>query len=433
MIFFEKYFVIIYNIYILMKDTEIKEIRVKLQTDIKEIKSDLDNKTIVLKTNLFVKDIINLVKKLSKDKFKKGFLLFVNDSMYANESLNLIDFLNEENISTDEKQIEILVTEKKEEPKLIDSKKQDEYTKKIVVNNSKIFVGMFNSEINVYDYQTKALKLDKKSKFNFESNDCYDYNFLNDLEILQSKDNEKDLLVLAIRDCGLHILEITETSINNSIYKIDSSYERLSTNPKNGNIFAAGKKNGEIDIYNISLSKNSKKGLLKISPEFSVTFSKNQIGCISWINDHLICVGDIDSIYLINSDSKVLTTKINTNHHYCTDLKNIDEKLISTHDNGSFKIWDYKNSGNLIINNNKAHQGFISNVLTFENKPNFITSGYDGYIKFWDLRNVKTEYQKIEIENKKKIFSTAIIDDSNNYRLAVGVSDNLVHFYDINI
>lgn len=416
-----------------MKDSEHKEIRVKLTTDILEVKSDLENKTIVLKSNLFNKDIINLIKKLTKDKYKKDILLIVNGSMYTDESLNFVEFLKEESISTDEKQIEILITDKKEEPKLMDSKKQDEYTKKIVVNESKVIVGMFNCEINVYDYQSKLIKLDKKSKLNIDSNDCFDYYFLNDLDIVQNPEKDKNLLALSIRDCGIHFLEMSESSIVNYSHKIEANYEKLSSNFKSKNIFVAGKKNGEIDIYKIPSSKNSKKNSYSLSPEISMSFSKNPIGSLSWISENLIGVGDIDSIYVINSESKVLTTKINTNHHYCTNIRSIDEKLISSHDNGSFKIWDYKNSGSLVLSNNKSHQGLISGLLTFDNKPNFITSGYDGLIKFWDLRNVKSEYQKIEIENKPKIFSIASINDSNNSRIAVGVSDNLVHFYDIYI
>lgn len=439
------------------------EIRGKFRTDKSELKIPETHQTQNLKGKLTKSQLENLLKKSSKYKGDKIIEIFVNNVLFEADT-PIFEFVNTKSIGVGEKALDIYYSFQQDEPKLTDSKKQDEWIKKIVKLGAEfVGVGLFNSEFSIYNARTAlksevAVPLDgKKKKAKADEEIVSDFNLLNDFCPVISQDTDdgvKCLFAIAKRDpdYALVFKEVVarydgkEVCYSNSlyVYNSDEDVSCLSSNRDENSIFAAGTVKGSVEIFKISnyeyLSEqkgSSEKPSKKRGKEYSHQFinpsnklSKidSAIECIDWIDSTLLMTGSLESIKIFNSTTFSLITQFNSNHHLTTSLSSLDSDVIaSTHDNGSVKIWDLRSNTSLAASLNKAHKGYASNVIRGPGF-NFISSGYDGEIKFWDRRNLEKSLHKFPASNKDKVFSILL---SNSNRVLSGGASGFLDFYDI--
>lgn len=446
-----------------------KEVRVKFSTNIPELKIKETLQSMIIKTSLNKNELVAFIKKLTKYQNKKELEIFINNKLFSHANQQLSVFLLEENISTEEQILEIFYTFSLEEPKLIDSKKQDEWIKKIrniVVNGSlshsdslmrNVFsVGLFNSEINFFDMFSHE-KIDVLGNETREIEES-DYLFLNDYCYVQGNTNSTSdniLLVKAIRDYDFSFVveelafsssssnkkrknstnsnksNNTKTVINKHSSVLSgpktNTITKLATNPHSENTFAVGTKNGEFLLYqinnynyNANVNHDEKKKQRRVdNMKQFLPFTKelklgdNEITAMSWLNDCFIAIGDLEYIKILNSQQLSVLNLFNVNHHLVTSLDTSKEKIVlSAHDNGSFKIWDINAKNALVHNANKAHRGFVSNIeKVSDNESLILSSGYDGVVKLWDIRKLSSCYFEFPnaAKGNEKIFDFEVL------------------------
>jgi WD40 repeat protein len=496
------------------------EIRVKFTTDQPELKMKENLQSMIIKTQFTRKEIINLIKKLCRYQGDREIDLFIeNNKLFGQQNISLSTFLMQEDVETDEKLINIFYSFQMEEPQLLDSKKQDEWIKKLKkipmfgegLEDSLFSVGLFNSEINFYDTNThnkiKLIKHQNQFSVIDEEFDQTDYLYLNDYIFLTSDNNKQRLMVKAIRDNEFS-LEISELyfSLNEN-----KKQRKESTNSKNSNknktfseinmfpsqlsgrqdheyvcmennnflqkenfsVFTAGEKNGNLHLYKIkdyqfanedllnndnsNGNKNQKRKINQLNsnkrqiilPEKEMKISDHEIFCQSWISKDLISTGDIDHIKLINVENLSIIHQFNVNHHLVTSLDSIQDKiLLSSHDNGSFKVWDINMKNSLVHNVNRTHKGFVSKVMKLNTEGSrILTCGYDGDVKVWDIRKLDGAYfdfprnniladnideiNKHKLQYSEKVFGMEIMNDYK--KVVSGGSASYVDFYKVDM
>jgi hypothetical protein len=465
-----------------MKVSNSSEIRIKLSTDIPELKLKDNLQSMIIKSSMTRKELSNFIKKITKYQGSKELEFFINQKLFNDNNQVLSVFIAEEGIESEEQIINVFYTFQMDEPKLIDSKKQDEWIKKVVKfsNHPEVFTaGLFNSEVNFYDSKSHE-KLDVVV---LNENDDADYLFLNDYSLLDVGSKDGYLVVKAIRDNDYSLLfnEVvvnesqtqTEGKRKNSISKEQTNLNKITVsnseyvgekrknvtkidvNKSSKGVFATGTKNGQVEFYKINnyeFKNSSSKQIDKknkqrfkdsskqtILPSGQVKTSVNEVTALKWINENFVVSGDLEYIKVINSDSLSLLHQINVNCHLVTSLDTIGNNVIlSSHDNGSFKIWDITANNSLINNTNRAHKGFVSNIKSLTNNV-FLTTGYDGDAKLWDMRKPNTCYFDI-IKSKdlkeNKIFGADLLNTKDILefnKLVVGGSDSMLNFYSIDV
>ena len=423
-------------------DSTNKDIRIKLTTTVNEIKLDPKLQNQIIKSANMSKALLQkMIFKLAKYHGSKSLEIFINNKLF-NENKSLHEFMTDNKIleeTISEVGVEVYYCFQMDEPKLIDSKKQDEWIKKIlrVGKSSILCAGLFNSELVFYDSVSKN-KLGDKDKIS--EDETSDYAFLNDMCFaLQTQNNDKCLAIVAQRD-GDSLFDIKEISYENkNIFcqngsiqgqNVNSEYNItcLSTNSWDSRIFAAGCSNGNLQLYRLessymfkdSQNKPNKKGKYSakqsLTPISQAMLQTSAFSNVTWLDSSNIVTSCLETIRVFNATTLSLINSIPVNHHIATNLLTLNSNslFMSCHDNGSIKTWDIRQRTPLIENINKAHNGFISLLVKpIEHDENKVFScGYDGNIKLWDRRNTDTCYYKLPTEHKDKVFGCCEIDST---------------------
>lgn len=467
-----------------------KEVRVKFSTNIPELKLKETLQSMIIKTSLNKNELVIFIKKLTKYQNKKELEIFINNKLFSHASQQLSVFLLEENISTEEQILEIFYTFSLDEPKLIDSKKQDEWIKKVkalsndYVNNSvlgNVFsVGLFNSEINFFDCVSHDKIIVNDLSTNSNELEESDYLFLNDYCFVNSNTNSNDvLLVKAIRDYEysfvIEELNLTTTNVTSSSKRKSSTNSnksnntktaitkyssilggqkqttitKLATNPLDNTTFSATTKTGDFMLYqikNYNYSNNSSNNNKKrkndsyrqiLHPIKEIKVSDNEITAMAWLNDCFIALGDLEYIKILNSQQLSIFSLLNVNHHLVTSLDTSKEKIvISSHDNGSFKIWDINAKSPLMHNVTKAHKGFVTKIeKVSDNDALILSSGHDGVVKLWDIRKLSSCYFEFPNKNhNEKVFDFEMLNVKSKCgfnKLVSGGSGSELEFFEV--
>ena len=422
----------------LVEDNEKREVRVKFITDVKDIVAP--QMISILNDDVTKNQLLNIFKKLTKYKQNKDLDVFIKNILFIDEELKLKQFLANENIERDENILEILISQKREKPKLNDVKKQDEWIKQIKFHPNLNFltVGMFDSEVCFYEEMEKNFTLKTPISIN---DDNVDYLFLNNIDFVNS--GSKQFIVYNIRDLELIFKEIKEEelekrknskihsySLINSSFSTDANkfYTILKVNPFKSSEFLVSDKDGLLSLYNLDNlnfeKNNGKKYKQTIEPLHEIKISTQELKSIHFPSKEQILMSDLSHIHIVNPQTLSVSNRIQTNNHLTTSIDNLNSLITTSHDNGSIKLWDTLQKNPLVLSSNKAHKGYISKIMCFD--KTIISGGQDGCVKFWDIRNLKQSVEILEIDDNPKIFDFALMKK----KLVVGGSDSKLTFFD---
>ena len=427
--------------------TEKKELEVKFLTNLSsEFKID-NSSFITIPINYDKENLNTLLKKLLKNNSlsnEKNFEFFIENKILESD---LLAFLDEHSLlkKYTETPLEIYYFFELNEPKLINTIKENEWIKKICARNrdvlGKYCVGLFNSEVSFYDENFEKM-FDVKNDPSEEDK----IDFLNDL--LFFKIEKTNVLITASRFDSelLRIYTIDFESKKSDLilkdFKLsDENISSLSLNTLSPQFFSGGDSKGNLLIYKIEDSfltekkekvtdvKRKKKDFHKISPINKIENCHDEIKCIKWMNTNQIATS--------GNDFNIKVFNINTNVHFCvlnsyysvpTIINSSNEFVFSGHEDGKIRLWDLRTpvKPSLIFN---AHNNYVSDIkFSPLSTQLFTTTSYDKTIKFFDLRASKPLW-KIETANEKN-FS---LEFNSEKFLISGGDDSNINIFEINI
>jgi hypothetical protein len=440
------------------------EIQVILRTTLPQ-EYLITNNIITVPSNYDSEKLNKLVEKLLRSKNDKKFSFFI-ENISLDTDLNSFLQNNSREINLkkiSETGLEIFYQFELEEPKLVNTIKEDEWIRKIHLRLNQKFdtsnleyfsVALFNSEITIYNKNfEKILKIEDLNK---EENYC---ELLHDVLFFrpsysQSDSTDSNILIRASRN-EYYNFEIFSVDLNRSSYKKiyinrknNSEYfNSLALNPVDFSYFVAGDTEGNLKIFkipesfeepNITLSKTKKKRKTEINElEYETVIenchSGNEVKIVKWINNkQMITSGDDFVVKLWNIHTKTNFASFNTNYKLTTCIVttgNENEKFLTGHEDGTVKLWDSRvnNSSNQskIISWN-AHTNYVSDLSCNPNKDfysnNFASVGYDGNLKIWDVRQNKNFVYEIRTDSEKNY---SVGYNSSDYLMTGGDSSTL--------
>lgn len=371
---------------------------------------------------------------------EKSFNFFI-DNKILDKPLHNFLLENPETLKvSEEKPIEIFYSFQMEEPKLVNTIKEDEWIKKITLrknanlkNQLEYFcVGLFNSECSFYNRnQEKIFKINENEN-STEENICeilHDICFYNTIAgeniLLKASRNENE----AVKIYNIDLNKAAYKQIY-TIGKTDMEYvNALSVNAVDTNFFCAGDTSGDVKIYKLPetkvnedsnhVNKNKKRkiNVEKLFPELTLEkcHDKREIKLISWLNNQqILTTGDDFNIKIWNIHTKTNYLSMNTNHKYVTSFCNFGtDSIISGHDDGRIKFWDLRSGkvSNIFVGHNK-----LVSAIDFdgEDYSKFASIGLDGNLNIWDVRS-----------NQSAIFSLKT-DCEKNFGLSYNTTDYLI-------
>ncbi len=397
------------------------------------------NNTITIQSTYDQEALNKLIKKLLRYN-EKSFNFFISNKILDKPLHNFLlenpDILKE----SEEKPIEIYYSFQMEEPKLVNTIKEDEWIKKITLrknanlkNELEYFcVGLFNSECSFYNRNQEKIFKISETESNNEDNVCeilHDICFYSTLTgdniLLKASRNENE----AVKVYNVDLNKAAYKQIY-SVGKADMEYvNTLSVNAVDPNFFCAGDTLGNIKIYKIPESKvnedsiqNNKNKKRKIHVEklheetvLDKCHDKREIKLISWLNNQqILTTGDDFYMKIWNIHTKTNYLSMNTNHKYVSSICNFgNDTIISGHDDGRIKFWDLRSGkiSNIFVGHNK-----LVSAINFdgEDYSKFSSIGLDGHLNIWDVRS-----------NQAAIFSLNT-DCEKNYGLSYNTSDYLI-------
>lgn len=447
-----------------MQLNQIQDLRVKFNTNVKDIKisTKLQNQ-IIKPSQITGNQLERLIYKLVKYDGTRELDIFINNLLIKDKSKLVIDTISLLDISENERLIEtgadVFYCFQMEKPKLVDSKKQDEWIKKIInIHNGLYSIALFNTEVkgyNVNDYnmidQRKVARLEEETT---------DYSFMNDMCInIKSRNNENDcyslLAILAIRDND-YLFESKELSftgkelkaltITNGKYRGDTNKGNnitvLSSCPNDERVFLSGFSNGNVELYRVNIDyefktndkpkKKSKSDTVQaLQPVNQMNIQGEEVSSVDWIDNINIVSGSLEYIKLVNIATFSIVSSFVTNTHLVTSLGSISESLVmSSHDNAAIKIWDVKTKFGQIQVINKAHKGYVSKAIKYD-EYKIVSSGYDGSIKLWDRRNLNECYFKFPSLYKDKVFDICLHRENDCVKLLSGGESSYLECFEV--
>lgn len=440
------------------------EIQIILKTNLPQ-EFVIANNIITVPSNYDSDKINKLVKKLLKTKNDKKFSFFIeNISLVGDLNSFLQSNINEIDLKKiSETGLEIFYQFELEEPRLVNTIKEDEWIRKIHPrfnqkydsSNLEYFsVALFNSEITIYNKNfEKILKIEDLNK---EENYC---ELLHDVLFFrpsysQSDNSDSNILIRASRneDYNFEIFSVDlSRSSSKKIYvnrKRNSEYfNSLALNPVDFSYFVAGDTEGNLKIFKIpesfvesdkSSSKSKKKRKTDINELENENLienchSGNEVKIVKWINNRqMITSGDDFVVKLWNIHTKTNFASFNTNYKLTTCIATIgneNEKFLTGHEDGTVKLWDSRvnsTSGQGRIISWNAHTNYVSDLSCNPNTDfysnNFSSVGYDGNLKIWDVRQNKNFVYEIRTDSEKNY---AVAYNSSDYLLTGGDSSTV--------
>ncbi|MFH1643552.1 MAG: hypothetical protein ABIA74_00020 [bacterium] len=187
----------------------------------------------------------------------------------------------------------------------------------------------------------------------------------------------------------------------------------LSWPPANSSFLASGSLDGEVKIWDSLLEKSVIKSL-KLD---EVTNKIIPVFCLEWGNlynhdDNLdkskevflklaagFSNGSIkvwELKFICGSNYKVEIVKetiLKANNGYvgCLNWSNDDKFLVAGYQDGRVRIWDPEAKYRKCVYNSKGHSWGVSGIKFYKDNFHFISTGMDGAIRFWDIKNRKNE------------------------------------------
>lgn len=406
------------------------------------------NNTLSIPSNYDQENLNKLIKKLLKLTEKKSFIFFIENKILDKPLHNFLLENPEILKASEEKPIEISYSFQLEEPKLINTIKEDEWIRKITLrknanlkNELEYFcVGLFNSECTIYNKnQEKFFKIQEDAN---EDNLC---ELLHDVAFY-SRVSGDNILLKASRNenenIKIYSLDLNKGSYNQiyTVGKNDSEYVNcLSVNSADTNYFCAGDTSGNLKIFKIP--ENNEKNLADNNPNIKNKKRKIEINYLNhelniekchenkeirnilWLNNQQILTsGDNFHLKIWNIHTKTNYLSLNANHKYVSSISNYtDDSIITGHDDGRIKFWDLR-SGK-ISNIFSGHKNFVSAIdVDVTDYSKFVSIGYDSCLNVWDVRSNKAALFNIQTDSEKNY---GLCYNTSDYILCGGESANI--------
>jgi len=397
------------------------------------------NNTITIQSTYDKEALNKLLQKLLRSN-EKSFNFFISNKILDKPLHNFLLENPEILKDSEEKPIEIYYSFQMEEPKLVNTIKEDEWIKKITLrknanlkNELEYFcVGLFNSECTFYNRnQEKIFKISENEE-NKDDNICeilHDICFFNRLGgdniLLKASRNE-------FENIKIYDVDLNKASYNKIYYvgKSDMEYvNALSINVDDTNFFCSGDTLGSLKIYKLpeknnaeNSNQNNKNKKRKINAErllpevvIEKCHENREIKNLLWLNNQqILSTGDDFNIKIWNIHTKTNYLNMNTNYKYITSVCNFrNDTIITGQDDGRIKFWDLR-SGK-ISNIFSGHSKFVSAIdFDGEDYSKFSSIGLDGNLNMWDVRS-----------NQAAIFSLKT-DCEKNFGLSYNTKDYLI-------
>lgn len=202
----------------------------------------------------------------------------------------------------------------------------------------------------------------------------------------------------------------------------------LSQNPMSHETFAsASNQTNDIHLWSVDpahwkgddkaiegSTKRQRTGVATVDP-IGTLKGTHGIQCLKWATPDTIIAGGIDhQIKLYDCNKLSVQESIFTQHKTVTALDCNQQYLLGGQEDGCLKVYDLRRASGAkasAVMTFEAHDRWISAVRVNPKAENvFLTAGYDGKVKMWDLRN-QTEplaVLKRTTENKDdKVFACA--------------------------
>jgi WD40 repeat protein len=404
----------------------------------------LQNNNFSVPTNFNKEKLNEMLKKLlNLDIKSKNFSFFIENQILDKA---ISQFLIENPVIAknfpSEKSLEIFYSFELQEPELINTIKEDEWIRKIRVVNqfnnsaSLYLVGLFNSEITIYNKNFE--KIFKENEKNYETNDKADiYNkMLNDVLFFEQDNSYK--IIKATRD-DYEKIKIAKFKKNNysEIFSVkkqkNEQINSLSSNPVNFNFFCAGSDNGTLEIYelpekeiesntNSNSNKKRKIEIANLEIKDEILNCASNLRLVKWINNQqVLTTGDDFYMKLYNVITKTNFLQFNTNYKLTTDFINVDNLILSGHEDGRIRLWDIRT--NKQQNVYLGHSSYISALeLNPISSNNFISTGYDSLVKIWDIRANKESLFSVKTDSERNY---SVTYNSSKYILSGGDSSSV--------
>lgn len=434
------------------------EIEVTLLTDLPE-EFQISNNRMSIPTSYDTESLRKLIKKLLKiPDSNKNFIFFIDNklldatisSFIANDSDFDIKKISETGL-------EIVYAFETEEPKLVNTIKEDEWIKKISIrlNQKSNFsemeyycVGLFNSEISIFNKNfEKVLKIEEPElERNKKENYC---ELLHDVLFFkphypQTENLNENILIKCSRNedynFQIYAVDLTKMTYNQLYLEFKQNTEyvnTLSLNPVDYSYFTTGDTEGNIKFFKLpenvdasedlkTKSKSKKKRKIEVQSleaESVIENCHSEVKIVKWLNNQQILTsGDDFSIKLWNIQTKSNFSVFNTNYRYTTAICPIlgNEKFLTGFDDGSIRLWDIRANFSKIYFPN-AHSNYVSDIVVSPDPGHssniFSSVGYDGMVKVWDLRSTKKALIEIKTDSEKNY---SVTYNSSNYLLTGG-------------
>lgn len=408
----------------------------------------IEKNSLSIPSNYDKESLNKLVKKLLKlTSSEKSFNFFIENKILDKPLHNFLLENPEILKEAEEKPIEISYSFQLDEPKLINTIKEDEWIRKISIRKNAnlkseleyFCVGLFNGEVSFYDKtQQKIFKVcDGEAA---EDNFC---EMLHDIAFFNTQAKENILLKAARTEnynAQIYHVDLNKASATQIYYiaKANNEYVNcFAVNSVDPNFFCAADTAGALKIYKLPeqsqidslLSKfeeknNAKKSAKKrkieaynLAAELALEncHENREIKHVAWLNNQqILTAGEDFHMKVWNIHTKTNYLSINTQHKLTSSICHFSpESLISGHDDGKIKFWDLRNGK--ISNIFLGHSNYIS-ALDFdgEDYSKFISTAYDGLVNIWDVRS-----------NKSPIYSLRT-DSEKNYGLAYNTADYII-------
>lgn len=222
----------------------------------------------------------------------------------------------------------------------------------------------------------------------------------------------------------------------------------LSWAKDNAYLLASGSLDGTVKVWDAFLDKT-----LLSTFQFQETLNKKKpsVWCVQWshnseekesnqgvcktiklaagVTDGCINVWTLDIENKNHGEVKILdeiSLKSNNGFVRSMDWSKDDRFIIAGYHDGSIRIWDVEKDGRKCIWRTKGHCGAVSGVSFFKDSSHFVSTGMDGKVKFWNLKNGENEIvEEFRCENGMFTQIHCAFLSPDNFSLLAGLTGEI--------
>jgi ribosome biogenesis protein YTM1 len=194
--------------------------------------------------------------------------------------------------------------------------------------------------------------------------------------------------------------------------------------------------------------RSKRRKLIKQDPLFIMTGHSDAVSCLSSVGNDYLISGSMDkSVRVWSLSQRACLARVGSDHAVCSIDACISSEgsslacIIAGHADGVIRVWNdplsskKQNDLQLEVNKKavKAHKSWVTGVsFCMEGKSSkFVSVGYDGVMKLWDLDAISTALFTIKPKQKNNLGRLFCVKWSDE-RIICGCEDGRVLSYNAN-